>query len=212
MNVDNAKKELGYEPKYDVVALFENYKEELRRLKQNGIAGIKIHPAYQNVDLDDIRMMRMIECASELGLIVLTHAGIDIGLYHHNYCSVRHILNVIDQVHPPKLVLAHMGGWGCWDEVEQDLAGAPVFLDTAFSIGPITPNPNQTDRPYLEENLSDEDFTRITRKHGMDKILFATDSPWQEQKDYIERVRRTGLTPAEQELIFGENAKKLLCL
>jgi UDP-glucose 4-epimerase len=29
MNVDNAKAELGYEPKYDVVSLFENYKEEM---------------------------------------------------------------------------------------------------------------------------------------------------------------------------------------
>ena len=31
MNVDNAKKELGYEPKYDVEALFENYKEEMQK-------------------------------------------------------------------------------------------------------------------------------------------------------------------------------------
>jgi UDP-glucose 4-epimerase len=30
MDVENAKKELGYNPKYDVVALFENYKEEMR--------------------------------------------------------------------------------------------------------------------------------------------------------------------------------------
>lgn len=30
MNVDNAKEELGYEPKYDVQALFEDYKEEMR--------------------------------------------------------------------------------------------------------------------------------------------------------------------------------------
>jgi len=29
MNVDNAKKELGYEPRYDVVGLFEKYKEEM---------------------------------------------------------------------------------------------------------------------------------------------------------------------------------------
>lgn len=29
MDVENAKRELGYEPKYDVVALFENYKEEM---------------------------------------------------------------------------------------------------------------------------------------------------------------------------------------
>ena len=191
---------------------YENYKEELRLLKQTGIPGIKLHPAYQNVDFDDIRMMRIIDYASELGLIILTHAGIDIGLYHHNYCSVGHILKVVNQIHPTKLVLAHMGGWGCWEDVERDLAGAPVFLDTAFAIGPITPNPEQNDKPYLETNLSNENFFRICRKHGIDKILFATDSPWQAQKDYIERLRSTGLTPAEQELVLGDNARKLLSL
>lgn len=189
---------------------YENYKEELKRLKQSGILGIKIHPAYQSVDLDDIRMMRILDRASELGLIVLTHAGIDVGLYDRNYCSVRHILNVIDQVHPSRLVLAHMGNWGCWDELERDLAGATVWLDTAFAIGSITPNPIQDEKPYLETNLSDEDFVRITRKHGMDKILFATDSPWQDQKDYIERLRHTGLTLGEQKQVLGENAQRLL--
>ena len=191
---------------------YENYKEELRRLKQNGIPGIKLHPAYQNVDLDDMRMMHIIDCASELGLIVLTHAGIDIGIYDHNYCSVDHVLKVIDQVHPPRFVLAHMGNWACWDDVERDLTGAPVWLDTAFSIGSITPDPTQDARPYLDENLSNEDFVRLCRKHGTDKILFATDSPWQDQKDYIDRIRRTGLTMEEQEQIFSENAKKLLAL
>ena len=30
MNVDNAKEELGYEPEVDVVALFEDYKNEMK--------------------------------------------------------------------------------------------------------------------------------------------------------------------------------------
>ena len=30
MDVQNAKDELGYEPVYDVVRLFENYKEEMQ--------------------------------------------------------------------------------------------------------------------------------------------------------------------------------------
>lgn len=196
----------GMHPDYD------NYKEELRRLKQSGILGIKVHPAYQNVDFDDIRMVHIIDYASELGLIVLTHAGIDIGINDHNYCSVSHILKVIDQVHPPKLVLAHMGNWACWKDVEQDLAGAPVWLDTAFAIGPITADLKQDEKPYLEENLFNEDFVRICRKHGMDRILFATDSPWQEQKDYIERVRQSGLNEEEQEMVFSGNARELLRL
>lgn len=191
---------------------YENYKNELWRLKQNGIPGIKIHPAYQNTNLDDIRFLRIIDCASELGLAVLTHAGIDIGIYDHNYASVSQILNVIDRVHPEKLILAHMGCWACWDDVEQHLAGAPVWLDTAFSVGPITPDEARSGTPYLSDNLSDEAFIRIVRKHGTDKILFATDSPWESQKDYVQRIQRIPLTEQEKEQIFYKNASKLLSL
>ena len=191
---------------------YGNYKAELLRLKNNGILGIKIHPAYQNTDIDDIRMLRIIDCAAELGLIVLTHAGIDIGIYDHNYSSVRQILSVIDKLHPEKFVLAHMGNWGCWDEVERDLAGADVYFATAFAIGPITQNEEKSGTPYLSSNLSDEAFLRIVRKHGADKILFATDSPWESQKDYVGRMQKIPLSETEQEQIFAGNAKRLLML
>lgn len=190
---------------------YSDYKKEFRRLKEHGIPGIKLHPAYQNVDLDDIRMMRIIDSASEEGLIVLLHAGIDIGIYDHNYSAVSHILKVLDEVHPEKLVLAHMGNWGCWDEVEKYLAGAPVWLDTAFSIGPITPNPEQKETPYTRI-LDDEDFIRLVRKHGADKILFGTDSPWKDQQDYVERINALCLTDKEKKQIFSENAISLLGL
>lgn len=189
---------------------YENYKKELIRLKENGILGIKIHPAYQNTDIDDMKMMRVIDFASEQGLIVLTHSGIDIGIYDHNYTSVSQILKIIDEIHPPKFVLAHMGNWGCWEDVERDLAGAPVWFDTAFAIGVVTPDEAKSGTPYLSCNLSDEAFVRIVRKHGADKILFATDSPWEDQKDYVGRVNRMPLSEQEKELIFSENAKKLL--
>lgn len=191
---------------------YGDYKKELRRLKENGIPGIKIHPAYQGTDIDDIKMMRIIDSASELGMIVLTHAGVDIGIYDHNYASVPQILKVIDEIRPPKFVLAHMGNWACWQEVESDLAGAPVWFDTAFSIGKVTPAAGDGTPPYLSHNLSGEEFVRIVRKHGVDKILFATDSPWEGQKDYISRVEKMPLSKQEKEQIFSENAIKLLQL
>lgn len=190
---------------------YSDYKQELLRLKQNGIPGIKLHPAYQHTDITDIRMMRIIDYASQIGLITLVHAGIDIGIYDHNYSDVRQILTVIEDIHPQKFVLAHMGNWACWHEVELYLAGAPVWMDTAFSIGPLTPRKVNHDKtPYLSSNLSDDDFVRIVRKHGADKILFATDSPWESQKDYISRIENTSLTGQEKELIFSANAQHLL--
>lgn len=191
---------------------YENYKDELRRLARAGIKGIKLHPAYQKVDLCDIRMKRIIACAAELGLITLIHAGIDIGLYDHNYSSVAQILTVLNEVRPEKFVLAHMGNWARWDEVESDLAGAPLFMDTAFSIGPLDPYPDAPKNPYSHVVLDDNAFLRIARKHGTDRILFATDSPWQPQKRYVERFRGLGLTQEEQRQIFGENAGRLLGL
>lgn len=191
---------------------YEDYKNELLRLKQNGILGIKLHPAYQNTDLDDIRMMRIISCASELGLIILTHAGIDIGINDHNYASVSQILKIIEVVHPEKFVLAHMGNWGCWEDVEHHLAGAPIWFDTAFSVGSITPNEEKSGTPYRSYNLSDEDFVRIARKHGTEKILFGTDSPWESQKDYMERIQKMPLAEQEKKQIFSDNAMQLLQL
>ena len=105
-----------------------------------------------------------------------------------------------------------MGGWGCWEDVERDLAGAPVYFDTAFSIGPITSLPGHDKRPYLEQNLSVEDFSRLAKKHGCDKILFATDSPWQDQKDVVSLVNQSNLNTAEKEMIFEKNAARLLGL
>ena len=50
---------------------------------------------------------------------------------------MRQILRIIDEIRPEKFVLAHMGNWGLWEDVERDLAGAPVWFDTAFAIAVI---------------------------------------------------------------------------
>lgn len=174
----------------------ENYKEELHWLADHGFQGIKLHPDYQKVFLDDIRYLRIIDCASSLGLIISVHAGIDVGLPETVHCTPAHILNTLRQTAPQKLVLAHMGGWKLWEEVKRDLCGAPVYFDTSYSLG------------ILEDTL----FAEIIHQHGADKILFATDSPWAGQAEYIDKLKRLALTPEEQTLILGENGRRLLSL
>lgn len=56
-----------------------NVREELVRVRDLGFRGIKIHPVYQGADLDSPAFLRILEVCAELGLVVVTHAGLDIG-------------------------------------------------------------------------------------------------------------------------------------
>ena len=184
---------------------------QLRFLQENGIRGIKLHPAYQGTALTDPAMLRIIGLASELDLAVLVHAGVDIGFPERNFASVPMILRVLREVRPTRLILAHMGGWQAWDEVERELAGAPVFLDTAYSLGPVPMTvPPETVR--WPRNMTPERFARLARAHGTERVLFGTDSPWTDQGESLRLLRETPLTEREKARILWRNGAALLGL
>lgn len=172
----------------------EDYKRELHRIKELGLPGIKLHPDYQGVMIDDVRYMNIIEYADALDLAILVHAGIDIGLPEPVHCPPDKTRKVLDTLKPKKLVLAHMGGWKQWDEVYEYLAGEQVYLDTAFCFD------------YMEQDM----FMKLCEKHGTDWILFGTDSPWSDARRDLEVIKSLPLTDDEKEAIFSGNAKKLL--
>ncbi|MCD8083753.1 MAG: amidohydrolase family protein [Clostridiales bacterium] len=187
-----------------------NYREILRDLAANGIRGIKIHPVYQGVPIDDIRFLRIIECACEYGLIVETHSGYDIGFPGQSQVLPQRVRRVIDEIHPDRLVLAHTGGWGCWDEVEELLVGQKVYFDLSFSLTAVYRNDAPDSLRDGTPRLSREQFVRIVRRHGADRILLGSDSPWSDQAETIRAVRESGLTDEEIARILGENAERLL--
>ena len=189
---------------------FEKYREEIRRLKEHGVPGIKLHPAFWEIPVQDIRIKRIIDAVSEAGLITLLHAGWDVSFLHCDYASVSGILEVIRDVRPEKLVLAHMGGWQEWEQVESDLAGAPVWLDTSYSLGPVPRKEGEEAQMPYTENLSPEAFVRLARRHGTDRILFGTDFPWTSTREYVDGLEGCPLTREEKDRVFGENAKELL--
>ncbi len=187
-----------------------DWKEELGRIASLGLKGIKLHPAYQAANFDDLRYLRILDRAGELGLIVLTHAGVDIGLPSPVYCTPEMVLNALNQVGPVKLVLAHMGGWRQWDQVEELLTSAPVYLDTAFSFGPITPAPDATFSPDELNMMGQAQFLRFVQKFGAHRLLFGTDSPWGDQAADVKRIQALPLSQAEKDAILGGNAQQLL--
>lgn len=191
---------------------FNDYKSELFRLKNHGILGIKLHPNYQKTYFDDIRYKRIIECANELGLIVLTHAGLDIGLPEPIYATPKNIKNLVHDVKPDKLVLAHMGSFHMWDEVLELLFDENVYLDTAFSLGYVN---YFKDLPENERNLSmmsENFFKKMLNAFGDDRILFATDSPWCSQTEIVKIVQQMDIKNEQKDKILYKNAQKLLNL
>lgn len=189
---------------------FDGWKEELARVRDLGLKGIKLHPQYQDTDFDDPRYLRILDRCGELGLVVLTHAGLDIGMPGKDNCAPEMVARVLAQVGPVKLVLAHMGGWRQWDRVEALLPGTGVYLDTSFSLGEITPLDDGHYRPGDLPLLDEAAFLRMVRRFGPDRILFGTDSPWDDQETALARLRALPLEKSELDAILGGNARKLL--
>lgn len=172
----------------------EAYKEKLRWIKEQGFKGIKLHPDYQDTYFNDIRYKRIISYATELDLIVSVHAGVDPLCPDDVHCTPKMAAEVIDEVAPTKLVLAHMGGHEMYDEVERYLIGKDVYFDTAVVL----------------DKMKQEQFLRMVRNHGTDRILFASDSPWAGQKEFVRCFHKLPLSNEEQEQILSKNAEKLL--
>ena len=186
-----------------------DWQEQLERLYQNGIKGIKIHPVYQGVDIDDIRYLKILNKAAELGLIVLMHAGDDIGFPGEIRCSPKMIANALRQVGDIKIILAHMGGWKNWKEVAGNLANTSAMLDTAFALGKITPLDDTFSEDFLNL-LNESDFIKLVQTFGSHRILFGTDSPWTDQKQSLDLIKNLPLADDEKNKILGKNAFELL--
>ena len=193
---------------------FTNYRAELSNIKNHGLKGIKIHPVYQDTALNDTKYMRILYRAAELDLIVVTHAGLDIGFPGMVRCSPQMAKKVVDEVGEFKFVLAHMGGWKNWSEVLKILGGTKVFIDTSFSTGKIIP---RNDFHWAEEDLKLLDaaqFMEFVKVFGAERILFGTDSPWTSPKSSIDFIKNLPLNESDKEKILekilGINAQRLL--
>lgn len=170
---------------------------KLHQIAREGFRGIKIHPNYQGKYFDDISYLRIIYTASELGLLVLTHAGFDPVTPDEIFCSPDMVLHVLEETGTDKLVLAHMGANKLYKEVIDKLCGKNVYLDTSYSL----------------MNMDPELAASMVKLHGADKILFGTDAPWTSQKESVERLNSlSALSPKEKQQIFHENAAALLRL
>ena len=171
-----------------------DWRYELDVLKENGIRGIKLHPDYQQFYVDDPKMQPIYEGILKRGFVLLFHAGIDIGLPSPVHCTPERAARTLGLFRGEKVVFAHSGGYGMWQEVEQYLLGEDVYIDTSVT------------REYLPQ----AERERLYRLHSEQKTLFATDYPWSNFREEIEGIHALSMSEEWKENVLHANAERLL--
>ena len=172
----------------------EDALEELERLKENGIKGVKLHPDYQKFFVDEDRMLPIYEKIAELGLICVFHSGIDIGYPEPVHCTPERLKRVLKSFGSSPVVAAHLGGYLMFEEVLKHFTGTGVYIDTSFSYGTVPPD-------FAKEIIS---------SIGADRVLFGTDMPWSSPENELRFIDSLGLDADSKEKILSDNAKRLL--
>lgn len=168
---------------------------EVARLAELGIRGIKLHPEYQRFRPDEERMWPIYETVIEHGLVILFHAGLDIGI-PTDLGRPDSFARLLDRYPELPAILAHMGGWRLWDEVWDHLVGRNVLFDTSYARG----------------HMTDDAFLGLVMAHGARRVLFGTDGPWADMPAEVAWLQGLPLAPDDIESIMGGNAKRLLGL
>ena len=178
--------------------LSDNPMGVLTDLKASGIKGIKIHPDYVGIEIDDDRMSPLLNAASKLDMPVVIHAGFDPVSPKKMHASPDAICNTLDKHPDLTLVVAHLGGVLMWDEVADKLCGKNLYFDTAFCSERL--------------GITVEQGKRIFASHPHEKILFGSDAPWARPSEVLEFIHKLELSEESLKLILHKNSERLLCI
>ncbi len=150
---------------------YENYAEELKRIDEAGMHGVKLHPDFQKFDFDDPRLMPMYDVLDQLGMFVITHAGD----YRYPYSHPERVAHVAREFPHLKIIAAHFGGWSVWDLAIPLLKDLPnVYYDTSSTIG------------FGSEEPARKGFAAYDNTH----LFFGSDFPMWDHAEELERLQR----------------------
>lgn len=173
-----------------------DWRGELRRFRELGLVGLKLHNDYQGFWFDSRECRQIIEAAYEEGLPVLVHPGLDPVSQDVHRCTPKMLRDAMPLLRQGVLIAAHMGGHMDLDEAMEYVVGQDIYLD--ISMVRIYNPPEACKRAIL--------------RHDPDKLLFGTDSPWDGQGPAIQAVRDMDLGEELTEKLLKGNAARLLGL
>jgi len=172
-----------------------DYRDQIREMADFGLQGLKFHPGYQNFPVDSKAARAVYEEALKQNLALYFHSGYDPSLPGCDHTSVERFAALLKDFPGARIVLAHGGGYGEWDKVYDLLCDKECYFDIAFVL----------------EGMKKSKRAMDLFREKEDYFLFGTDSPWRDQRKYVDLIRSSGdLTPEQKEKLFSANVKKLI--
>lgn len=172
----------------------DDWEYQLEKACDCGLKGVKLHPEYQGFDMDDLSVFKFYEKCVEKDMILLFHGGYDPAYPFSRRGYPDKARHVVKAFKGGKIVLAHMGNPLSLDSAEEYLLGSDVYFDLSMA--------------YF--NIPAERAAEFIKRHGVDKFLYATDSPWSNAAATSEYIKSMNLGQEAEDLIFYKNAQSLL--
>lgn len=169
--------------------------ENLNSLREHGVVGIKLHPLYQGMSLDDPRLFTILEAiGSEFP--VITHVGAGGTAEANERSNPRMLAEIIRTFPDLRLIACHFGGFHQLDEAEQEVVGMDVMLETSW--------------PPTLAGLDRQRVIDVITAHGTNRVIFGSDWPMADPGREIEVIRGLGFSEEETAGILGGNLHRLV--
>lgn len=155
---------------------------------EHGFYGIKLHPDFQQFNIDDEKAFPIYE-AAEGRLPILFHTGDD----RYEYSRPVRLIRVAKKFPGLNCIAAHFGGYRRWEEVEGYTETPNVFFDTSSSLF----------------TLPKERALELIGILGSERFMFGTDYPMWEYGAELERFLALGLPEETNRRILFDNAVRI---
>lgn len=138
---------------------FPDWEAEFNRLQAAGVRGLKLHPDFQKIWLDDKKLLPMFD-AAQGRFTIMFHIG-DERPPESNYSSPQKLAAIKREFPKLQVIAAHLGGYRHWQYVVDELANTDVFIDTSSALA------------FIDDAL----LKHIRRYIPLDRWLFGSDFP-----------------------------------
>ena len=197
---------------FGTVDITENAKlsipDQVQKIYELGLRGIKVHPAYQKMALDGEKASQIFQKAEELGLFLSFHTG----LHWHRIRDYQMLLFDEITYNFPNLYFSmeHVGGYSFFREALLVMVNNKRNPHCFAGLTSVEPEKDGLCGPW---SLTDLELETLIYQTGDDRTLFGLDFPYKNieyVRNAMARIRRLNISDEAKENILGKTLERQL--